>query len=82
MIYSLTLLQHIIYSTLLTMHYLQYTTYNDLPTMNSPQLLPTYDANINQIIHYLALLASVHNFNSVKELLGILEKCSNRKLIA
>ena len=52
MIYSLTLLQHITYNTLLTMHYLQYTTYNDLLTMNSSQLLPTYNANINQIIHY------------------------------
>ena len=51
MIYSLTLLQHITYNTLL-MHYLQYTTNNDLLTMNSPQLLPTYNANINQIIHY------------------------------
>ena len=57
MIYSLTLLQHITYNTLL-MHYLQYTTNNDLLTMNSPQLLPTYNANINQIIHYLALLTS------------------------
>ena len=58
MIYSLTLLQHITYNTLFTMHYLQYTTNNDLLTMNSPQLLPTYNANINQIIHYLALLTS------------------------
>ena len=79
MIYSLTLLQRITYNTLLTMHYLQYATYNDLLTMNSPQLLPTYNANINQIIHYYH---QVHNFNFVKELLGILEKCSNRKLIA
>ena len=58
MMYSLTLLQHITYNTLLTIHYLQYTTYNDLLTMNSPQLLSTYNANINQILHHLALLAS------------------------
>ena len=51
-------MQHITYNTLLTMHYLQYAAYNDLLTVNSPQLLPTYNANINQIIHYLALLAS------------------------
>ena len=50
--------------------------------MNSPQLLPCYNANINQILHYLALLASIHDFNSVEEFLGILEKCGNRKLIA
>ena len=58
MIYSLTLLQHITYNILPTMHHLQCTTYDDLLTMNSLQLLPTYNANINQIIHYLALLTS------------------------
>ena len=39
MIYSLTLLQHITYNILPTMHHLQCTTYNDLLIMNFPQLL-------------------------------------------
>ena len=58
MMYSLTLLQHITYNILPTMYHLQCTTYNDLLTINFPQLLPTYNTNINQIIHYLVLLTS------------------------